>query len=409
MTKKSLFSGKRFLITQPMIRGLNGSTMVTLELASYLKSCGAKVEVYTNIALDPALSFFKKAGLRVIASRDEATFSINDYDYVWVHSLTLPRSLLDDLKIERRKNPAFIFLHMSPLDWVPDEHPWIYQLEEKLSSLSLYISDGTLKSNEKYGLPKKTGFYRNPAPVEFAESARKAAPTELKRLLIVSNHPPKEVLEAAEILKKRGVAVDKLGEGQAKYSLITPELLKKYDAVVTIGKTVQYCLVTNTPVYVYDHFGGDGWLTEKNYAYTKTYNFSGRFTSQKTSNKIADELFAGFSDAVAFQNSLSAEEKEEYMLDRVLEKIFSQVEPRKLSAFNSEYIESVKAAEFCSEIRFIASEELGDLRDSTFDLRERCNFYKTELENVTSAKSYRIFNTLLKPYKKLRSLGRKRA
>ena len=168
-----------------MIRGLNGSTMVTLELASYLKSCGAKVEVYTNIALDPALSFFKKAGLRVIASRDEATFSINDYDYVWVHSLTLPRSLLDDLKIERRKNPAFIFLHMSPLDWVPDEHPWIYQLEEKLSSLSLYISDGTLKSNEKYGLPKKTGFYRNPAPVEFAESARKAAPTELKRLLIV--------------------------------------------------------------------------------------------------------------------------------------------------------------------------------------------------------------------------------
>ncbi|MCR5832369.1 MAG: hypothetical protein K6G36_00265 [Candidatus Saccharibacteria bacterium] len=409
MTKNSLFSGKRFLITQPMIRGLNGSTMVTLELASFLKSCGAKVVVYTNIALDPALSLFKKAEIRVITPQEKMEFSVNDFDYIWVHSLTLPRSLLDDLKIERKKNPPFIFLHMSALDQIPDEHPWIYQLEEKLSSLSLYISDGTLTANEKYGLPKKVGFYRNPAPVEFAEAARKEAPAELKRLLVVSNHPPKEVLEATEMLEKRGVVVDKLGEGQAKYSLVTPELLKKYDAVITIGKTVQYCLMTNTPVYIYDHFGGEGWLTPKNYDRTKSFNFSGRFTSNKPGAEIAEDLINGFSDAVAFQNSLSLEQKEDFMIDRVLEKILTQVEPRKLGAFDSEYIETVKAAELCSELRFIASEELGDLRDNTFDVRERCNYYKNELEKVTSAKSYRIFNTLLKPYKKLRSLGRKQA
>ena len=108
-------------------------------------------------------------------------------------------------------------------------------------------------------------------------------------------------------------------------------------------------------------------------------------------------------------SNYSPEQKEEFMIDRVLEKILSRVEPKKLGAFDSKYIESVKSAELCSEIRFIASEELGDLRDKTFDVRERCNYYKNELEKVTSAKSYRIFNTILKPYKKLRSLGRKSA
>ena len=392
-----------------MIRGLNGSTMVTLELASFLQSCGAKVVVYTNIALDPALSNFKKAGLRVITPRDEIEFSINDFDYVWVHSLTLPRSLLDDLKIERKKNPAFIFLHMSALDQIPDEHPWIYQLEDKLSSLSLYISEGTLSTNEKYGLPKKTGFFRNPVPVEFINNAKESPSTKLERLLIVSNHPPKEVLDAAKELEARGIIVDRLGEGQAKYSQVTPAMLSKYDAVITIGKTVQYCLIMNIPVYVYDHFGGDGWLTQKNFERAKYFNFSGRFTSNKTSSQISKEILEGFTDAVAFQNSLGAKQKEEFMIDRVLEKILSRVEPKKLSAFDSKYIESVKSAELCSEIRFIASEELGDLRDKTFDVRERCNYYKNELEKVTSAKSYRIFNTILKPYKKLRSLGRKSA
>ena len=41
-----------------MIHGLNGSTLVTLELADYLQNEGAKVEVYTYFFDNPSKHFF---------------------------------------------------------------------------------------------------------------------------------------------------------------------------------------------------------------------------------------------------------------------------------------------------------------------------------------------------------------
>lgn len=389
-----------------MLHRINGSTMVTFELASYLLEAGADVVVYTNVALDPARSFFKKAGVKVITAQDEYKFNLKDFDYVWVHSLTLPRTLLDDLTVSHSKYPAFIFLHMSALDSIPDEHPWIYDLEKKLSSLSLYISEGTLATNEKYGLPSNVGFFRNPALPEFYEKKRTVSPEKLEKLLIVSNHPPKELLEAKDLLIKRGITVDGYGEGQEEYSRITPEILAKYDAVVTIGKTVQYCLTNNTPVFVYDWYGGLGWLTPENYQTTRSFNFSGRFTSQKTSAEIVKNLIDGYADAVKFQTASLEEFAEDFLLDNVLEKIFTSLKPKKLSAIDAKYIESAKAAELCSEIRFISSEELGKARDEIDELRKR---HEAEIKEITSAKSYRLMTSLLKPYTKLKAFVRKKA
>ena len=383
--------------------------MVTFELANFLVQAGAKVTVFTYTALNPARELFRKAGIKVLTPQDKHKFGLGDYDYIWVHSLTLPNSLLDDLKLPHDKYPAFVFLHMSALDTIPDEHPWIYGLEEKLSSLSLYISDGVLNSNKKYGLPKNIAYFRNPAPVEFCEKRRTVLPKKISKLLIVSNHPPKELLEAKELLQKRGVVVENYGEGQEKYSLITPAVLAKYDAVVTIGKTVQYCLVNNTPVYVYDWFGGPGWLDAKNYQSIKSFHFSGRFTSQKASSTIADELINGYADAVKFQTASLEEFTEDFSLEKVLDKLLILLKPKKIGAIDSAYIESVKSAELCSEIRFVASEEFGRLRSQASGLSDELNHYKTELNAVTSAKSYRLMLACLKPCIKIRALFRKKA
>ena len=42
------FKGKRILITHPFLYEINGATIVTLELATFLQEQGAKVCVYTN-------------------------------------------------------------------------------------------------------------------------------------------------------------------------------------------------------------------------------------------------------------------------------------------------------------------------------------------------------------------------
>ena len=118
----------------------------------------------------------------------------------------------------------------------------------------------------------------------------------LDRIAVVSNHPPKEIKALPYLLKN--TTFDFWGIGQAKYGLITPEILSQYDAVITIGKTVQYALGMGIPVYNYDHFGGSGWLNSKNIEKELRHNFSGRATNRKIlTQQIAQELFLGYSKA----------------------------------------------------------------------------------------------------------------
>lgn len=411
MNKKSFLRGKRFLITQPMIRSFCGSTMVTLEFAEYLAFVGAKVTVYTNIALPPALAYFEDAKIKVVSSRDKHNLSLKDFDYVWIHSLTFPQEILEELKHPLEKAPAFVFLHMSPLESIPDEHPWIYNLENSLSSLSLYISEKTLESNEKYGLPPKTGLFRNPTPLSFAELAKRRVSRALRRVLIVSNHPPLEVIEAKNWLAEEGIRVDIYGEGQDKYAPISPEMMKKYDAILTIGKTVQYCIVGSLPVYIYDWFGGPGWLTKSNYEQTKMNNFSGRPFPKKNAGEIVEEITTGYADAVKFHLECLEKNKDEFLINNALDAALCDLKPRKLEPFSSEYIESVKAAVGCAELRFIASEELGaslktcnDLVDRLKESQEQIEIlsgYKKQYDALINSKRYKMLNRILEPHDKI--------
>lgn len=412
MGDMSFLVGKRFLITQPMIRSFCGSTMVALELAKYLSSVGAHVTVYTNVALSPALDYFRADGIKVMSSRDKYKWSLENYDYVWVHSLTFPQQLLEELKSPPKRMPAFIFLHMSPLNSIPDEHPWIYDLENSLSSLSLYISDKTLESNEKFGLPLKIGYFRNPAPSSFRKIAKQRRNGMINKLLIVSNHLPDEVRNAKRILSDKGIHVSIYGEGQDCYVPVSPEILKHYDAVITIGKTVQYCIVGSLPVYIYDHFGGPGWLLESNYELAKKNNFSGRPFRKKTGDEIAEEILDGYVGALDFCLNFLTRNCDEFILDEVLKNLLQKLKTREIKSFTGEYIESAKAAIGCAEIRFLASEELGDAYKYCDDLKEqiRClkkqaqqlESYKDRYEKIVGSKRMRFLDFMLKPHDKIK-------
>lgn len=424
MDERSFFSGKRFLITQPMIRSFCGSTMVTFELAEFLTSVGAEATVYTNVAFPPALAMFEKAGIKVLAPKDDANFSLNDYDYVWVHSLTFPCQLLEELKRPPKKTPAFVFLHMSPLETIPDEHPWIFDLENQLSSLSLYISEGTLESNKKFGLPPHVGFFRNPAPLGYQEVAKRKVHRKLRTVLVVSNHPPAEVLEAKQILLDNGIAAEIYGDGQDKYDPITPAVLKKYDAVVTIGKTVQFCIVGAIPVYIYDWYGGPGWLTELNYVHSRRNNFSGRFSSKKTGKEIAQEIMEGYSNALDYHLAVLSKECKEYIIDSALERVLKKIKPRTIKSLDSKYIESAKAAVNCAEIRFVASEERGKAYEYCEDLKKQVGKREREIEDckrrieqleafrgkyyeLAGSKRMRFLDAILKPHDRIKGRFKK--
>ena len=77
---------------------------------------------------------------------------------------------------------------------------------------------------------------------------------------------------------------------QSKVELVTPELIQKYDVVLTIGKTVQYALLGNKVVYCYDHFGGMGYLSLKNYEIARYHNFQEGGGREKRQIKLRAKL-----------------------------------------------------------------------------------------------------------------------
>lgn len=435
-----MFKNKRFLITQPALRSINGSTVVSLELANTLQQLGAKITIYTCDYAEPAKTLFTKNQIKVDLAENHPQYKLQDFDYIWVHSQILPLSLLQQLSRKLpTKLPSFIFLHMSGMDWIPDEKPWIYNLENQLSSLSLFICEEVKNVNVPFlnkSIP--TAFFRNPVPAEYKNRTPKSSPS-LKNLLIVSSHPPEEILKAKQILtQKHHINVTILGEGQEKYELFNKKLLEKYDALFTIAKTVPYCLVSGTPVYVYDAYGGGpGWLNSQNFESAKFRNFSGYQNSFypnyegdgfhfKTAEQIVSEIINGYNSSLVFHQTHQEEFQTEFIIDSVLPEIFAKLQPRKLKTFSSNHIATIIASELFAADKFKIGGLLYDRDQEIFSLRKELSqaksqnkfltsqikdliTYKQTAETIFNSGAYKFFDKAIVPYKKIKDLKRKKS
>ncbi|MFN8125138.1 MAG: hypothetical protein U0R64_01310 [Candidatus Nanopelagicales bacterium] len=339
-------AGRRFLIAHSIVQRILGATVVTLELAEFLIERGAEVTVYAAFLGDPALSLFRERGVTVVDDRTFPDLRLTDLDVVWVHSQVVPLPILEQLAGPLpERMPPFVFLHMSALDLAPDEHPYIPGLEARLSSLSLFVAPATREQLlPAIGRPVATGIYPNPAPRSFAEHPyrRKERP---ERILIVSNHSVPEVAEARDLLRDRGFEVRHLGAPHDAYELVTPALLAGADVVVTIGKTVPYCLVAGIPVFVYDHYGGYGYLDEDNLERARFRNFSGRGGVKLSAERLVADILDGYADAAAFQAHRRAYFWTEFGIDEVLPPLLESLQPYPVQPFDPAFLAAVDSAQ----------------------------------------------------------------
>ncbi len=355
MAQNSFLNNKRVLITHPFLYEINGATNVALELAQYLQSIHAKVRVYTNVFENPVRQYFEESNIQVDIASDKPMYRLNDFDYIWINSQTFPASLLEELSQNKKiaNPPRIIFMHMSAHEDCADEMPYIYNFEENLSSLSLFVSEEALQTNKKYfeKLPKYD-FYRNPAPIAYSSIEKN--PKKLKKILVVSNHPCQEVLDISKLLRQKGVTVKYLGITGDRYTMINEKILSKYDTIISIGKTVQYCLVSGIPIYIYDQFGGPGWLNSNNYLKAREKNFSGRGFQTKTSETIVHELISGYQSAVNYHSNNKLLFQKEYSIDQVILKLFKQsnLQTKKIAPLSNANIAAHRSLLRLVEINF---------------------------------------------------------
>lgn len=315
------FNGKNILITQNSLRKINGSEVVTYELAYYMKHMGARVTIFTHFADLPMKKYFEDLDIGIVT--DENDLGENIYDLIWIHHQVIPVKILVGALKARTE---FIFFHMSGS--LPLERQYNYKLEESISSLSLFVSeearDLLLPTYENTSL-LKTDIFPNPAPSSYSSLPQRNFKS-LKRILVVSNHPPQEILDLKNILIKSNIKVSYMGENSSKPAVFSASKLSDYDLIITIGKTVQYCLCAGVPVYVYDHFGGPGYLTEKNIVKASYHNFSGRGFIAQSSDSIAHSITEDFNKSVLYQTKNRESYIKKYSLDILLPTLISRID-----------------------------------------------------------------------------------
>lgn len=311
---------KKILITQQELANYGGSEVVTLELSNYFLDLGFEVVIFTNF-FGPPISREFNPKVKIVDQNTK--INIRSFSHIWVHHNLVPFTLLDLLSKGDTLQAKVAFHHMSP--YLPIESPLIPSFEESIADFIYFNSPETMKAYERlFSKKDHLAVLGNPAPDKFANNVPKRTSKEsLDSILVVSNHMPLELSEALKRLSENGVTIETLGVS-GNPELVSPEKLDKYDVVVSIGKTVQYSFVRGVPVYCYDHFGGSGYLSLKNFSKNREFNFSGRGFKKKNPEAIAEELVLNYKKAVVDAEQIRDLYSKDFLLTPKL-KDFSEV------------------------------------------------------------------------------------
>ncbi|QEI13681.1 hypothetical protein [Cellvibrio japonicus] len=303
-----------------------GSELVAIELAEALRQRTCNISIYSPFAevkfLDEALG----SDIRVFTAPEQ--IQLQQFDFVYCQHQTLSR-IIPQQKGDfpfRGSLPVFIYNHLSPFEQFEFPGPFI---EEQLADIIMCNSQETARRLSMFGSRfTDTLLFPNPAPESFEAPVETHARYQLKRLLSVSSHLPKELDTAFSILREQGIEVTRIGAPDNERR-VQPGDISSHDAVVTIGKTVQYALRSKRPIFCYDYLGGPGWVDSNNREVAGEANFSGRSHPRHLSPEtIVQELLGGFSRAFSevqgFAADLLAPYHQEKLLDDLLERIHTQ-------------------------------------------------------------------------------------
>lgn len=265
---------------------IGGSEMVAIDVAEVLDGMGYDVEIFCNAFSNDMLQHLKSD---IIVTDNVSHININKYEFIWTQHGVIGL-FLSNLKVSK-EGLTLVSAHLSPFE----NHEHIGLMSALLTQAKIVTnSEETKNYLIEYGVPGNQMFnFKNSAPKMYF-SSNFNLPDEIKSVAIISNHIPVEIFEVVDLLRKAGVKVKIYGKNYT-YTRIKLEHLEEVDAVITIGRSVQYALCAGKPVYCYDIWGGPGWLNLDNFANAEKFNFSGRCCNRKiTSDIIFKEIINDF-------------------------------------------------------------------------------------------------------------------
>lgn len=394
---------KKVLFTNMTMKDFTGSELGILSIAKYFNNIGWDVSIFTLEIGQPLLEkvpvLIKLFDLSRVGELEE------EYDLIWSHQHPLLEYLLLNRKVKAKRVYYEAVSYRIPVD----AFPCFYKKITMTGVASYRIKDEFFKigfdTSKSYHFP-------NYATSEYFEKNVNIN-DEIKRIAIVSNHPPIELEEFADYASNRGVEVDIFGMHH-KYTLITADLLSNYDVIISIGKTIFYSLALGIPSYTYDDLVSNGYITidnfqtnyENNLAYSKEFN-------KKEAIDIYNEIFLQYDKVKSEVNELKKLAKKSFWLDEVMKKfmeeLFSKPEMDYKTLYEEYKVQEYTSRMYVEDMAFAKSEimrwynkslELGDLYQEeikkSIAYHTQYNQVNDELTRVLNSKGWKFLERLRK-------------
>ena len=299
----------RILVANNHFRDFAGSELHAIEIAKYL-ICKGHETILTSFVIDNP---FKAEAVRLgiplvpLQTLDRGA----SWDVIWSHHVPAFQFIHGELQLKARRHLHGLLSSVLTLERPP--LPKNFRLGSRNLTF-LPNSELTLTAAHRF-LPAaaRNAILRNFAPDAWNRAHRGAHAPVPAAIACVTNHPTPEILALEELARGAGIRFDIFGAGQSEPLRIAPETLVPYDLVISIGKTVNYCLAAGIPVFVYDHFGGPGWLDDDRLGPAEATIFSGKCTPKtRSAPALLAEILTGYGRACAFASAQAAWAAERY-------------------------------------------------------------------------------------------------
>lgn len=307
--------GRKILFTVWYAEGFHGAVIHISEIAEYLISKGWNVYCVCTILSEDIKKYFSSKGIKIFAA-DCCDYSI-EYDIIWnIHFPIFMFLLKNNIRYKK-----IIFNALSPFLEI-EAPPCCYEAYSTLLAVSEETKD---KLVNYYNIPRdKISVLKNIVPLSYF-TQHKTYNKSVKKIVIVSNHLPQELLDSIPLFREKGIECNIIGRN-FNYIPVCPQVLSQYDVIITIGKTVQYSLALGIPCYNYDYWGGVGYITENNLKREEYYNFSGRpHKTKKTSIEIVSEIIDEYNTAFKSSRQLKDIAEKKYGISSQIDPIIDHV------------------------------------------------------------------------------------
>lgn len=308
---------KKVLLTNLYFQKYTGSELHTLEIAKEFEKFGYEVTICTFSKTYPLLGECEHFN---IIEFPHEKLKEDHYDILFIQHYPIFDYLCTHYSIQYK------YIIMSKLSSFNDFEslPKGYEKADLISVVSQECANSISKFTNNYFI------FKNSVSSEYFDNYTENKKHDLKNIAVISNHVPNELYQLRNELQKYNINYFGV---QNTPVLVTPNLLSSYDLVITIGRTVQQCFACGTPVYVYDHFGGPGYITQENINKAEDFNFSGRGFSKKSVEEIKKDILNNYSNNLTNLKFLYKYAQSNFSLENTFKSMISRVTASQRNSF----------------------------------------------------------------------------